>query len=73
MKNCLSIVLGGLFLLSHLLVVVAGIVVATDVGHPGTWGFLVGSLVLTVVLGLLFRLTGHRVRDAYGLLDLFNW
>lgn len=73
MKNCLSIILGGLFLMSNLLVVLAGIIVATDFGHPGKWGFLVGTLVLAVVLGLLFRLTGHRVRDAYGILDLFSW
>lgn len=73
MKNCLSIVLGGLFLLSHLLVVLAGVLVATDLSHAGKWGFLAGTLLLTVVLGLLFRLTGHRVRDAYGILELFTW
>lgn len=72
-KNCLSIVLGALYLLSNLVVLLGIVLVATDVSHGGKWGFLAGSLVLAAVLGLLFRLTGHRVRDAYGILEIFSW
>lgn len=73
MKSCMSIVMGALLLLSHFAVVIGAILVATDLTHVGKWGVFAGLLVFAIIVTVVFRMMGHRVLEAYELLNVFNW
>lgn len=73
MKSCMSIAVGVLLVLSHMAVVVGAIVVATDLTHVGKWGVFAGLVVFAIIVTVVFRMMGHRVGDAYEILNIFSW